>query len=442
MDALKKAELAKRKTQSDSASIAPPPSLGSEITLEPAPPESTAYPSLDFDVGPASLPPLSDNLGSLDSQFETTRPAVTSPPKPDEPPVAKLNSDLPFASKKVDTAARGHDGFPKALPSAPAQPETQAERETVKNLFETKQVAPSRKTFAIAMGVVTLFGVGAIGLYFWIQLQPKSGLMATPANKLPPVSPIVASPPAMPATAPVIAGLPVASEQPPAREPEPAGSAPTGETSRAEKAPAIPASKLFRVTTSLPQLNTAVTRGYDALNRGDDEAAKAAYEQALSADPKNLDALSGLASLYLRQGKSELAAEYYLQILEADPKNSLAQAGLIDLQGRMSPAEAESRLRQALSAQPDSPALNFSLGNAYSRSRRWNEAQQSYFKAMSGDPGNPDYLFNLAISLDQMHQDKLAADFYAQAIAAANSRPASFDKSQARDRLQKLQQLP
>ena len=103
---------------------------------------------------------------------------------------------------------------------------------------------------------------------------------------------------------------------------------------------------------------------------------------------------------------------------------------------------AETRLKQALSSQPDSGPLNFSLGNIYARTKRWNDAQQAYFKAVTGDPGNPDYLFNLAISLDQMRQPKLAAKYYAVALSAAESRPATFDKNQVSDRLQKLQQQP
>ncbi len=184
-----------------------------------------------------------------------------------------------------------------------------------------------------------------------------------------------------------------------------------------------------------PQINPSLALGYDALNRGDDASAKVAYEQAHECRPQKSRRTAGLAAVHLRQGRPELAAEYYLRVLESDPKNATAQAGLINLQGRMDPVQAESRLRQScLSMQPDSPALNFSLGNTYARNKRWTEAQQAYFKAMAGDPGNPDYLFNLAISLDQMHQSRLAANYYNQAIAAAEpGRPDLTSSRQAND---------
>jgi tetratricopeptide (TPR) repeat protein len=65
------------------------------------------------------------------------------------------------------------------------------------------------------------------------------------------------------------------------------------------------------------------------------------------------------------------------------------------------------------------------------------EAQQSYFRAYTAEPDNPDILYNLAISLEHMRQNKLAAQYYSQAIAAAQNRPAGFDKAQAAARLAK-----
>ena len=52
---------------------------------------------------------------------------------------------------------------------------------------------------------------------------------------------------------------------------------------------------------------------------------------------------------------------------------------------------------------------------------------------------NPDILYNLAISLEHLHQNKLAAQYYGLAIAAAQNRPAGFDRTQATARQQSLQ---
>ena len=43
------------------------------------------------------------------------------------------------------------------------------------------------------------------------------------------------------------------------------------------------------------------------------------------------------------------------------------------------------------------------------------------------------------VSLDQLHQAKLAGQYYRQALAAAEGRPAAFDREQAASRLRELQ---
>ena len=100
---------------------------------------------------------------------------------------------------------------------------------------------------------------------------------------------------------------------------------------------------------------------------------------------------------------------------------------------------AESRLKTALSGQPDSPPLLFALGNLYARQQRWSEAQQAYFQAYAGEPDNPDIIFNLAVSLDRLRQGRLAAQYYRMALDAGDVRTAAFDRDQVRTRLLELQ---
>jgi uncharacterized protein HemY len=92
-----------------------------------------------------------------------------------------------------------------------------------------------------------------------------------------------------------------------------------------------------------------------------------------------------------------------------------------------------------IAEQPDEPALHFALANVYAASARWREAQQSFFSAYIGDPEQPDYLFNLAVSLDHLHQGKLAREFYEKAAAAAARRPAAFSPARIAERLRELQ---
>lgn len=190
--------------------------------------------------------------------------------------------------------------------------------------------------------------------------------------------------------------------------------------------------------------------GYQAMQAGRFAEAKNAYNQALRADPRDTDALLGLASLAHRNGEREQAADYYERVLRTDPRNAAAHAGMISLQGGGDPNQAESRLKSLISsAQGDSSrlqnsdanatsALNFALGNLYAGQRRWSEAQQAYFKAYTADAGNPDTLYNLAISLEHLNQAPLARKFYEQAISASQQRAAAFDRAQAEQRVATL----
>ena len=88
----------------------------------------------------------------------------------------------------------------------------------------------------------------------------------------------------------------------------------------------------------------------------------------------------------------------------------------------------------------EAAVLHFALGNVYAGESRWAEAQQAYFRAVSSDPGNADYAFNLAVSLDHLNQNKHAADYYRRALALAARGPAGFDRQRATNRLRELEQ--
>jgi len=139
------------------------------------------------------------------------------------------------------------------------------------------------------------------------------------------------------------------------------------------------------------------------------------------------------------QGRAPpVALQLYQAALTAHPKNARALAGYLGLSASRDPEGTESRLKTLLQEQADAPSLYFALGNLLAGQGRWHEAQAAYFQASSLDGSNPDYRFNLAVSLDQLRQGKPAADHYRQALEAAQHRPAAFDPTQVRTRLQIL----
>lgn len=461
MDALKKAELAKRQGQgADADGSRATESMGG-LSLEPISDPTfsepaTTLPTAENTPSAADLPPpLAAHLEELDARFMAEAAQAAAARKP--PPALMPMAEMPGAQTAADIPPR----TPAAMDSRRASPEQAppSGRAAAKNLFAAKQPEkpPARKAFAIAVGTITVLSVCGIGGYFWWQLQPKSSLVAS-RGPLPPPAPVVAPPPAVtPAPTPALppsataAAAPVAGTPSPGRQPTPAVSGEDEETAaiasrarparRADTRPSAPveSDSPVRVSKAPLTVNPALLRGFDAFNRGDFALAQVEYERAQKSDPRNTDALHGLAAIALRQGRNDQADLLYRRIVEADPKDAVATAALINSRGQIDPNTAESRLKSLVAAQPELAAPHFSLGNLYARHGRWSEAQQAYFRAYSAEPDNPDILYNLAISLEHLRQNKLAAQYYGQAIAAAQSRPAGFDKVQAAARLQSLQ---
>jgi tetratricopeptide (TPR) repeat protein len=230
-----------------------------------------------------------------------------------------------------------------------------------------------------------------------------------------------------------------APQEPVAQAPLPAKPAPRRpERKPAPAAPAAPEPEL-RFSRPAPQVHPAVAAGYAAYVAGDLPGAYAEYEQALRHEPGNRDALLGLAAIEVRSGRLASAEALYQRLLQADPRDAHAHAALIALRGaRIDPVIAESRLKSLLANGPEAPILHFTLGNQLAYQERWAEAQQEYFRAFAADPENPDFAYNLAVSLDQLRQARPALEYYQRALALAERRSASFDAAAARTRIAQL----
>lgn len=288
-----------------------------------------------------------------------------------------------------------------------------------------------------------ILGLAAAGIVAYISYQIHSLTEATASQPAPAPAPSPASAALPPlAVAPAASSAPSvptaqAAQQPPRRYPIEAPSAPAAVRPPAE--PVAESGVPIRLVRSRPEIDPHLRQGYLQLEAGNLGAARSEYEQAYGNDPRNIDALLGLAVLAQQDGRAADAESYYRQALEANPKDATAQAAAIVHSPAGDQVAIESRIKNLLAAQPESGPLNFSLGNLYSRQNRWSEAQQMYFNAVASDGDNPDYLFNLAVSLDHIRQPRLAARQYHLALQAADRRPAAFDRKLANKRLQDLQ---
>ena len=86
------------------------------------------------------------------------------------------------------------------------------------------------------------------------------------------------------------------------------------------------------------------------------------------------------------------------------------------------------------------PALHAALGNHYSQMARWTEASRSYASAVGLAPETADYLYNLAVSLDNLGDIQAAVETYQRALSLSEVGSYTFIQVDATARLQTLQQ--
>ncbi|MFZ2541542.1 MAG: tetratricopeptide repeat protein [Gallionella sp.] len=180
-----------------------------------------------------------------------------------------------------------------------------------------------------------------------------------------------------------------------------------------------------------PLLNNA----YGAYRGGRLSEAQQMYLEVLDKDTRNTDALLGLAAISQLQGEDGFAMQYYLRVLTQDPRNAVANAGMSALN---MDENSESRLKNLLREQRDSAALHFALGNLYADQSRWGEAQSAYFNAYTLDSKNAELAFNLAVSLDHLGQNKMAAQYYQRVLDLGGERTHDFNPTQISQRIKEL----
>lgn len=401
MDALRRAEEAKRQAGAAGDSAA---SLF-ELSLDPLDTPSTS---------PSRSP---STLTARSSAVEADVAATTIPP----PPSSQLVEPVPGAGVSSSQTS---------------------ERRAANQVFAVKRAAAPRRSlwplFWVA-GTVML----VVGGYFWWQLQSVSvrslanpvAPTASPAVTLPPAGPVQSGVSSLAKEAP----LPVS--EPPRSLPVPPPSASPPERARRDIASAPPREPagVFRAGSNRTRNDQTLNLAYESWQLGRPDEARRGYEQVLHGDPRNADALLGMAAIAASQGQFDLAHDYYLRVLEVDPTDATAQAALIGLRGPGDSAVSESRLKTLLASQPEVPALHFALGNLYARRGHWSDAQQAYFQAYALAPDNADYIFNVAVSLDHLRQNKLAAQYYRMALAAAETGRGAFDRNAAAKRILELQ---
>jgi len=491
LDALKRAEQAKKAKAGEAAPAAgvAKPGDGAEEHAAYTGPERRELALTEHETTePASsaIPDAADESPAPAPFFATALPTTfAAPASATGVPLLRR----PPASNVSARAARSTEGIQAIAPP----PDSLADRNNIKPaVLIPKRIVPPKTVSApwmlpaVAVGIVVL---GAVGWFGWQLFGPtlfnnsSNASRASPtAPALPPASASVGQIPASTATAnsaSVAAGSAVASVIDPAQSPLPpllppllppplanATITPIPSPARelterellAQSLKQSPASReapvRLRLSQSIdsPKVSPELSAAYSALTRGDYAQAKKLYAQLVGVTPLSLDAQLGLAAASARSGDNALAARHYRRVLELDPRNSMAIAGLLAVSESVgvgagagggtkseAPGQLEAELKVLIYKDPNAASLQFSLGNLYASQRRWTEAQQAFFEAYRLDADNADYLYNLAVSLDQLNQSRLALDYYQKSLAQALKAGAQFDRSVVQRRIAELQ---
>ncbi|MGC2049626.1 MAG: tetratricopeptide repeat protein [Gallionella sp.] len=365
---------------------------------------------------------------------------------------ARKKSQQARSAQGADGGHSGHDlsleehpnmGSAKSDSRAFAESPDDIARNTGKNLFKAKSPAVSRSRtgginrnllFALG-GTVFLLAAGAGYLWYVDSAgstpppRPRTPTAAAPVA--PPAAPITATPEHKLAAE---TSVPVTADR-------------TGRTRQANKSarsntkPSPQSTGRVSITPEqTEQLDSLIGNAYLAYRSGKLNESRQMYLEVLGKDARNTDALLGLGAIAQQLGEDGFAAQYYMRVLTLDPRNAVANAGMSALS---TDENSESRLKNLLREERDSPALHFALGNIYAGQSRWGEAQSAYFNAYTLDSKNAELAYNLAVSLDHLGQDKLAVQLYQRALELdpeGSNRPhsANLDHAQISLRVKEL----
>jgi predicted TPR repeat methyltransferase len=158
--------------------------------------------------------------------------------------------------------------------------------------------------------------------------------------------------------------------------------------------------------------------------RGEFGPARALYEQVLSTDPANFDALHLCGVLARQRGDAALALELIGRAIVRDGSRAIAHCNLgAALQDAGREAEALASYERALALQPNYPLALCNRGNALRRLGRPADAIDSYTQALALSPRYPEALCHRALALQDTGRHDAALDDFGAAMQARPAYP-------------------
>lgn len=188
-------------------------------------------------------------------------------------------------------------------------------------------------------------------------------------------------------------------------------------------------------------LTALVYEAYDLYQKGEYELSLSKYTQAYRQSPINQDVLLGMVATHTKLGQPDLANVYHqkLKNLGFEQDGKVTTDASKALSDRPIPPTPNLLLAQ-LKKTPNDAQLNFAVATLFAKQGDWQKAQNYYFKAHQFAPNNPNYAFNLAVSLEHLGHSKTALSFYKKTKNLMQVSPSSVNPMIVAKRLDVLSQ--
>jgi len=284
------------------------------------------------------------------------------------------------------------------------------------NLHSKREKLKKNVSIGILIGLLLI----GSGLYFYIKMQTTNQELYIGQNNTSPIqqnTTKIETPPVKSASLPVEPVAPkVVSTQKKVSPKKPTVVLQQSTTTKAIKKPIT-----FIRTKKSDPIHLLIRKAYDAFHQQDYRQSETLYKKVLTREPKNRDALLGLAAIGIKEKRYEYTRQKY------------------NIENHIDPKLNESQLKFLLKQQPESAHLYFALGSQYAGQKKWAEAQTAFFSAWSAKDTNADYAYNLAVSLDHLNKQKTALKFYKLSLKLKQASNGNFSTADTEKRIHTLQ---